>query len=382
MTIFSRRPDDDADARALNDYLDDLASGVLAPRDGIEPDIATVASQLQQVGHRTAEPPGLRTQLWEDLMNTAAPVEAGSLSGPVPRTPQPSPDIPARLKALPRAIVTRPRHALELLAAAIILLGLIGASLIGRGDGGSNPTPESAALAPLLGIPPSPSPTVPCGETTDQPYTDCPYTLAEISNNFIKPNEVLTDGEQQVEIQGWAITAGNTYTGVEDDAAAQGAATDFVLSGAYSATFTVPVVVNHGGYTDRHYEYLDAGETVELTRGDSVSYQLGGLVEIHNPLSVQRLEFKRAVIYAGDISAYSVTSEGVTTRAEGKTVLLTPENPAGPELSIELYYIFKPDGTTLLPPQWDGLTIIGPVDPQSAPEGVDGFALVIGAFRG
>lgn len=382
MTIFSRRPDDDMDAKALNDYLDDLASGVLAPRNEIEPDIATVVSQLKDVGHRTAEPPGLRTQLWEDLMNTATSVEASPLGPPVSRDFRPAQDPPARLRELPRRIITRPKYALELLAAAIILLGLVGASLIGRGDGGSDPTPESAALAPLLATSPEASPAVPCGETTDQPYSDCPYTLDSIGSNFIKPADVLTDSEQQVEIQGWAITAGNTYTGVEDDTAAQGAVTDFVLSGAYSATFTVPVVVNHGGYTDRFYEYLDAGETVELVRGDSVSYQLGGLVEIHNPLSVQRLEFKRAVIYDGDISAYSATSEGITTRSEGKTALLPPENPSDAELNIELYYLFKPNGTMLLPPQWDGLTVIGPVDPQSAPEGIDGFVLVIGAFRG
>jgi hypothetical protein len=377
MTIFDRRPVDDADAGALNDYLDNLASGVLAPRDEIEPDIATVASQLLQMGHRTAEPSELRTQLWEDLMNTATPVETSSLAAPIPRQPHPSPDIPARLKALPRAIVTRPRHVFELLAAAVILLGIVGAGMIGRGDGRSRPTPESAGFAPAFG---SPTPRVPCGETTDQPYTDCQYLLDWLGTNTFKTDDVLADAAPQVQVQGWAITPESTQTGVEGDASAQGFVVDFVLAGAYAATFDVPVVLSHGGVTNRSVEYIDAGKVVELVRGDSVSYQLGGLVEIHNPLTTQRLEFKRGVICDGDISSFSATSKGVTTRTEGQTTL--PESLNLPQLQVSLYHIQKPEGTTLLPPWFAQDAVIGPVDPQSGPEGTEGFILVVGAAQG
>lgn len=381
MTIFSRRPADDADARALNDYLDDLTSGVLAPRDGIEPDIAAVVSQLQQVGHRTAEPPGLRTQLWEDLMNTATPLESGSFATPIPRKP-PSPDVPARLKALPRAIITRPRHTLELIAAAIILLGLVGASLIGRGDGGSDPTPESAALAPFFG---SATPTLeeqmPC-ITLPNPYYTCQNAIRDLGINTVWPTDQLTNGEYQVQLQGWAITPGKSLTGAKTDAA-DGMVVDFVINGSYSATFDVPVVVSPGGITNDPIQYLDPGTSVELVRGDSVSYQLGGLVELHNPLTEQRLEFKRGVIYDGDISAFSATTNGVTTRAEGDAVLpATTDSKPRQQLTITLDFVQILPGVPFPPSQMQALTIVGPTDPQRGPEGTEGFVLAIRATQG
>jgi hypothetical protein len=370
MTIFDRwRSSQPSAATELDTYLDELDSGVLAPRTELDPSIAAVASRLHQAGLRTAEPAGLRSQLWEDLMQSATPIEAGSLAAPIPPDSRRLREISAPFGS-PRKANDRFRHTFEWIAAAILILGLLGAAYIGQRGGTGDPPQESPLFASTDG-----TPGPPCDEATGEPVITCFNIVDHLGSNWIDA-DLMEDSEQQVELQGWAITPGSTYHGISATSST-GAVVDFVLDGAYVATFNVQVILVHSTHINRPVEYIAAGQPVELVRGDSVSYSLGGLVELQNPLEAQRLEFKRAVIYTGDATAFSATSEGVTTRLEGTRTI--PLVLSYTSVDVALYYIQRYPGISILPKQWSTKFTIGPVDPQF---GTDGFVLVIGSAQG
>jgi len=391
MAIFDRRRADKANADALNRYLDDLASGVLAPRDEIDADTATIVSHWRQAGSHTAEPAGLRAQIWEDLMDSATSIDPRALSAPPLPPARSTRDIPAHPGVPRTALTERARHPVRWLAAALLLLGLLGWGVVGQMGGGSDPTPTAALLAPSDGTPvaneaPMDNGTAapgqgPCLDDA-YPYARCMSAVRDLGRAFVWPSDLLSNDEQQVQLQGWAIDPGNSQPGGTGDAAT-GAVVDFVINGAYVATFNVPVAVIPGGVTNDPIIYADAGETVELSRGDAVSYELGGLIEITNPLSVQRLEFKRSIIYTGDIESFSATANGVVTNVEGDTTLPagTGTNPG--DVTISLLYAQILPGLSSLPADEMGvLAIIGPVDPQRGPAGTEGFILLIYPAQG
>jgi hypothetical protein len=103
------------------------------------------------------------------------------------------------------------------------------------------------------------------------------------------------------------------------------------------------------------------------------------LTELRNPLTVEQLVFKRAVVYKGDISAFSATTDGITTSIEGDATLPQQIGAFGSDLHIALYYVTIPDnsGMTYIPPaQWSDDTVIGPVDSLQEWD-VGGFVLII-----
>jgi len=390
MAIFDRRRSDKANADALNRYLDDLASGVLAPRDEIDADTATIVSHWRQAGSHAAEPAGLRAQIWEDLMDSAPSLDPRALSAPPPPHGRSRHDILDR-PGVPRTAQTEQvRHPVRWLAAALLLLGLVGWGVIGQVGGGSDPTPTAALLAPSAGTPVANEAPVVDGTpvaggdsclTLPNPYFTCPNMVHTLGTAFIWPPELLGNNEHQVQLQGWAITPGSTLPGVENGAAS-GMVVDFVINGMYVATFDVPVVVIPGGITNDAIQYLDAGDLVELSRGDAVSYELGGLIEIRNPLSVQRLEFKRGVIYDGDISPFSATTDGVTNRVEGNTILPAATGSKPRQMTLWLGYVQILPGIPFPPESMGALATVGPVDPQRGPAGTEGFVLLITPTRG
>lgn len=265
---------------------------------------------------------------------------------------------------------------------AVMFIGAYLAFFTPNDPNSGNPTVPAAAIGPSPEASPASEP-YECA-TTD-PYFGCPQLLRQVGINIAwYPNlEESALEARQVQLQGWAIAPGASLAGADEGDAATGVVVDVVLSGAYVATFDVPVVVARGAVTNdlNQVEYLEAGATVELGRGDSVSYQLGGLAEIHNPLNSQRIEFKRAVIYEGDISAFSATADGITTRVEADAVLAEPigsNSSNSNETRVEFWYLHIRRGAAFPPPLWEGATVIGPVDPQRGPEGTDGFVLVIG----
>jgi len=157
---------------------------------------------------------------------------------------------------------------------------------------------------------------------------------------------------------------------------------DFVVSGAYTATFDVPVIVSQrvGGSGNRPIEYVDPGTPVELGRGESVSYQLGGLAELRNPLGRRVTHFKRAVVYAGDVAAtHAAGVPGVTMRANGDGVL---RRPLAPGTSIGLAFVDIPEGAAFPPEEWAETVTIGPVNAETAPEGTQGYVLLVGVQKG
>jgi hypothetical protein len=258
----------------------------------------------------------------------------------------------------------------------VIVLGAYLALLAPRGGGGGAPTVP--AVAPNASPSPYSAQSLRCS-TTDPEY-GCTSLVRPVGRTHIWPPN-LSDAAleaSQVQLQGWAVLPGASITGVDASDAANGVVVDIVLSGAYVAKFNVPVVVAPGGVTNDAIQYPEPGTTVELVRGDSVTYQLGGLIEINNPLTVQRLEFKRALIYEGDISSLSTTSDGVTTRVEGDGTLPQAIHAYGEYADVELWYFEELNGSQFPPPEWETSTVIGPVDPQRGPAGTEGFVLVIG----
>ncbi|MGH2551209.1 MAG: hypothetical protein ACRDHN_17625, partial [Thermomicrobiales bacterium] len=374
----------------LDTYLDDLDSGVLAPRTEIDPSIAAVASRIHQAGIRTAEPAGLRSQLWEDLMQNAPSIEAGSLAAPpLPRNTS----NPAKINAetstgwlgIPRPIGrSRPSHALIWMAAALVLLSVIGAGLIGS-NRGNDPEPTTSALAPFFASPgASPQPREPtCADIVQNPFYQCSGAMDYLGSGSGWPSNYLDETTRNVQLQGWSVKAGATQAGAEAPTDSKGTVVDFVINGAYVATFTEQVMVSPQSATNEGIRYIDAGKPVELVRGDAVSYQLGSLVEIRNPLSVERLEFKRGLVYGGDISSMSSTDDGVTTAIEGDAMIQSGFNFAGVgNVRITLVYVHIPEGVTFPPSSWMGDAIIGPVDPQRGPASYEGFVLTVGRVEG
>jgi hypothetical protein len=268
--------------------------------------------------------------------------------------------------------------------AALLVVTLVGAYFAFLGpQGESGGTPTVPAVAPAASPSPDSAESYLC-ESAD-PYFGCAFNALRLvgSGGIWSPN--LSDAARearQVQLQGWAVAPGSTITGIDGSSETTGVVVDVVLSGIYVATFDVPVVVNLGGITEGMIQYLDPGTTVELGSGDAVTYQLGGLTDLHNPLSVRRLEFKRAVVYEGDISAFSTTTDGVTTRVEGDNTLPQAIGSFRSEAIVQLWYIHVLPGTTFPPTQFADDTIIGPVDSQRGPASSEGFVLVIGPSAG
>lgn len=264
--------------------------------------------------------------------------------------------------------------------AALLLVTLIGASLAllaPRGEGGGTATVP--AVAPIASPSPGSAGSYQC--PPGSPYFGCANARV-VGSAGISPS-FLPDADREarkVQLQAWTLAPGTAVTGVGESDVTTGVVVDFVLAGAYVATFDVPVIVsraNISGFGASSSQYPGVGNTVELGRGDAVTYQLGGLTEIHNPMSIQHLEFKRAVIYKGDISAFSTSYEGVTTRVEGNTELSQATGSLSTDLGFTLYFINVVPGFQFPPSQWTDSTSIGPVDPQNSPAGSRGFVLVI-----
>jgi hypothetical protein len=338
---------------------------------------------LADLRRRGAAPPP-RTEfahaLKEELMH--APAAPFSIA---PGTDRRSSPISGQWRPLPNPR----RHPMigGLATAALLAITLIGAYLAVLAPNDPKPDPPTvAAAAPSLS--PEASPEVkPYECTTTDTYFGCPRSIRNVGANqvWLPHFDAPALEADQVQLQGWAIAPGAVLPGADTDDGTAGAVIDFVLSGAYVATFDGPVVVHRGAITNdlNQVAYVEEGGTFELVRGDSVSYQLGDLVEVHNPLNVERIEFKRAVLYTGDISAFAQTADGVTNRIEagaalrgtiGAIVGATQYN----ELRVVLVYLQIHRGAAFPPAQWEEATVIGPVDPQHGPEGTDGFVLVIG----
>jgi hypothetical protein len=183
-------------------------------------------------------------------------------------------------------------------------------------------------------------------------------------------------------MQGWEIDSAERVAFSTDPAnLVTGVGVDVVVSGAYRATFDGPVVVTRpvaGG--DSTYFYPDAGAAVELSRGDSVSYQLGTKTEVVNPLEVTTLQFKSILFYEGDPTPENLVLDG-NYRARldgGESAELSV--PISEFDTVQLTYIhllpghpFPPEGTNWATP------VLGPIASTLVGGGPDeGFVVWVG----
>lgn len=378
------------DAERLSLAWNALAQGESDATAALDPEDAAVIERLRAFARGPNPRPDFVSQLKEQLMDSSIPLTTGGTIHREPPFPivQPRPQAPAGWR---QRWGDSSRRSLGAVATiALLVVTLVGTYLaVSWSNPGGNDQRDTAGLVtgatPAANASPEASPRAAFVCPSDA-WFGCPDPLRLVGGGIVwHPNlEDAVLEARQVQLQGWAVAPGAAVVGVDGGDAASGVVVDFVLSGTYVATFDVPVVVGPGGWTnDRPIEYLDAGETVELGRGDAIAYQLGGLVELHNPLSQQRIEFKRAVIYEGDVSAFSATADGVTTRVEGDATMPEALGAVGQGNTwVQLWYGWVLPGMEFPPQQWATDTVIGPVDPQRAPEGIDGFILWIGSLEG
>lgn len=373
---------DDA-AGQLDRDLDRLASGrghgVMPNGRSSELTIAAEALHAFNAADSTANPrPGFLAQL-EDQLEMNAP----GITYPVRLSARtPVQQYPER-RAVPRASAgwfPAAGAAKWLATAGLLIVVALLASISFRGNGGPGNPPSVPGFA--AGSPaPSPAPGGPCSGDS---YVGCPGATTLIGANTAELRDVDAAAldVRQAQLQDWTVPPGVTVPGPSAPAdAIRGLVVDFVIAGAYSATFDVPVVVfRHPEAIAGAVESPAAGTVVELGHGDSVAYQLGGLAELRNPLTQQPLHLKRAVFYEGDVTA-TYAAAGATMRVDGDGTLpqALGSFPLGSQ-GIALWYVQVPPGAAFPPTQWQTRAIIGPVDPEEVVSGglLNGYVLTAG----
>jgi hypothetical protein len=323
-------------------------------------------------------------QLKEQIMDWSAPKALGeTVALPPMRLVVNAPD---------RASVSRnhrwwngPRHAFGAAATlALIVVSLIGTFLAISppfGDG------RHRATAPMLtGSTPAASPHAFVDDCPDDgtAFSD----VRPVGSGFINKPDLSSDdlAATQVQLQDWAVDPGAT---IELPAAAngsvKGAVVDIVLEGVYVVTIDGPAVANRNSVPSGiPVQYLQAGTTVELSRGDVISYPTGRARTIRNPLSTTLLHFKSAVFYGGDaaLTRPKPLPGNLHVRVDGDGMLpfslaKYPNN----EVAVALDYVELDPDAPLLDEPGTYRCVIGPVDPRAGFEGIAGYALWVGEVR-
>jgi len=336
MKIANRRRADRAAAAQLDAYYDELASGVLAPRrDLVDPDIAAIASQIHHTGRRMAAPDNLKTQLWEDLMDSATLTSQHDATPPSRRTPSVPPNNGAAIyRSRERSTAWIPqrthRRRSRLAFNAIATIALIAA--IGFGAYAYNrPNHNGGSGAAQIAAPGTPASTVstaPClefvGATFTYPRASLYASLSDLEPVF--PSAAKLD---HVQLQGWTIDGGASASLVSGQPSHfPGLAVDFILAGFYTATFDGPVYVVHSGVLAVGapiVEPVSAGNPVSLAQGDAVAFNYGLPMSVHNADASKStsLIFKRAVFTEQVAPNEIVTGSGFKAAINTSSVLPT-----------------------------------------------------------
>ncbi|HET7055720.1 MAG TPA: hypothetical protein VFI12_04605 [Thermomicrobiales bacterium] len=355
----------DPDADRLSATWNDLVAG----RQPVESDELTDAVQSLHAAAPTYRPTStFRDELREQLMHTAMPIEMpGVRQQPRLReqTAEPRLRVPTVLGG----------HAVRWTAIAAtiaLLLTTLAAGYLGGllpAGNGSGPTRNVAAPylvngTPVAGTPVSGTPVANVCDTVGR-YLPCGPN-PEIGPGMFDPSRLPAEALDvtKAQLQGWEVEGSGTVTFSAPHNPVTGVAVDVVVMGAYRAKFSAPVTVyraypGSGGV----WLYPEAGAQIELSRGDSVSYQIGTKTELENPFNAWTLKFKTALFYDGDPSPGNFGAAGnVQVRIDGDGTLPKPLAELGaPEISVEISYATLPEvgapisGTTFLTP------VIGPV---------------------
>jgi hypothetical protein len=339
-----------------------------------DPADASTLAALRRLAAVPPPRPAFARSLKEELMHAPMPHAM-----PLSRVAPWSAPRPRHAAVAPGGGAPRSRGLNALATAALLLVTSVTIYLVvvrqGDGDGAPPTVPAFAAAT---------SGTASAIEGCQSLFT-CPNAIAmEWSGGAFAPGVDLASlGARDAQLQGWTLDPGATLAlpaAVAGDP--QGVVVDFVVSGTYLAAFDVPVMVRHlaGASGISLVKTFDSGTPVELGRGESVSYQLGGLTELGNPLGQRNLHFKRAVFSNGDVTATPVTgAAGVTMRVNGDGQL---RQALGTEDAIGLVFMNIPPGVAFPPEQWEDTVIIGPVNAETSPEGTQGYVLRAGFSMG
>lgn len=138
-------------AANLDRFYDDLVTGEPAPRDDVDPELATIATQLYRTGSRSKAPHAFKQRLWEDLMQSSSvSTNSGFTGSRIPFAPaidRHADEWPkqATWRGVPRSVL------LQTAVAALLVVGLLAAFLPGFNDRGGGP--ELSLNAPIFGSP-------------------------------------------------------------------------------------------------------------------------------------------------------------------------------------------------------------------------------------
>jgi hypothetical protein len=186
----------------------------------------------------------------------------------------------------------------------------------------------------------------------------------------------------KVQLQGWELEGSGNVTFASPINPLAGVGIDVVVAGAYRAHFSEPVVVARpiigGGSL---FEYPEAGSTIELSSGDTVTYPLGTKTDVLNVHEETRMHFKTILVYEGDPSPENLTAEGdFRTRVDGDGELPIPLADYETDVvNISLSYVHPIPGIPFPPADSQYRSfVLGPVASTLAGGGPDeGFAVWI-----
>jgi len=391
------------DADRLGDAWDALVtgSGPLASDSSTDDTTELIAMAVQLSAEATLTPtrPTLtfRNHLRETLMHSGTlPMNAASPAPtfhPLPQLGRPV-EIgqPIRSIIAPRpgpARSTGMRWAAIAVTIALLLATAAGGFLATRGLGSGEPTRISGFAAASPETEPATPAIEPAVQSDDPcarfgPYHPCggygPIVASGLIAGSLYPDTV-TDGVTEMEMSAWSINPGQRAVFPVWTNPPAGMGMDIVIDGAYAATFSGAVVVARMGHGGTNIDYPVAGDLVELTVGDSVSYALGTRGDVSNPLATRTLEFKSLEFFSWAITpgatpdpASSQAIQGSYSMVLDGAVSLPQSLDAYPNRELTIYLTFGSAVSSLspAPDEADGF-LLGPVTSQSNTEGSGGF---------
>lgn len=247
---------------------------------------------------------------------------------------------------------------------ALLLTTALGGYLAGIVPSGKGPNATNIA-APFAGTPESGTPQGmedPCGERfVGQPCGSNAWTgEGQIVFEMVPEDDLSV---ASIQLQSWELEGGEKVTLADTEGELRGVGFDVILNGAYTATFSSPVTVSRPipGGGGVQFEYPETNTSVELSRGDAVTYQIGAKIELQNQFLGQLLQFQSILFYEGDPSASIRVAEGrFDARIEGDGTLATPLNEYSTR-EISILVTFLKGGYAIAPDTRITQRVLGPV---------------------
>lgn len=382
--------------RAAADELFMLMDDVVAGRgreqspEHVAPETLATARETQEslvhgVAHLDAS---RRHRMWEEIMSSTSTGASLPLPAPLGRGRAPRKARRRVAHAPGRPVFPAARPFVNIAFAVVLLVAIIGGAkgwMSGRNGGA--PTPRHQLAAPMNPAHPLATPSGTPGTCTancDYAF-DAPPVFPVAQATITKQKLASADLDaRRVQLLDWQVAPGVSVAMPADDDG--GVIVDTVLDGAAAMAIDGPAtIVRQNDPLRGFYEYPEAGETVELARGDTIVYSATHMRTVANPLSLITLHLKSAVFFNGDAARFQPPADtaGVTVKVNGeRTMAHSLSIIEGPGFSFVLNYIQMYPGREL-PEQRSRLTrVLGPVDALAGPAGTEGFVIWIGPVKG